>query len=284
VLRLSPDGAEFAVVTGHPQVTVLVPERLRPAGTWVGVEAGDARAAGWVNLGEHPLYPAGPIVLAEVAHVSRGVRLTIEDAVEGTLTVALPPLDEIQTPLRGRVPCEALSADWTDFDERALAGLPPPDATEKLQLREGAYVPLRATPEGDVRATLRAPLTGPVERIEERGDRSRIVVDLGLVILTGWVSSSALEEAGANDDVFGLATRGFEAPEPPVWTCTRPFPLLAKIGNQEVRVGQVAPGASLEMESDDSNERTFSLEWLRPHGGAEFILPADLRSACERRP
>lgn len=231
---------------------------------------------------DEALAPARPFMVAEafVPHALQRLsaengRLRVEvDPPEGVRLVHAPTIE---------LPCDAVDLD--PFERSTLvAWLGGGWERVSVSSPVGAPIVLRDA-RGDVSATLDGSRTWPAHAVERSDGRVRVVLDVAMGWVVGWVDAPFVTESDA-DESFGFGGLGLRGTRRPRHVCAGELEL--HLGAEPRRVGRLRAGVPFDLDPDDSDPergpwRSVRIDHAAPRAGSLRVRRADLASCHEER-
>ncbi len=288
VLRLAPDGVDFARVGNVTDARVHVTADPVGTGLFVELDKGPVALAGITPARNMEIYAKRSITLGGfyLPHGHTGLRIAGATKGRVLLEVSRQPFDvrDPATMLGADVPCETASLLATRMDARASLG----KAIGKGHLL-GEAVPLSLTANGEAVATL---VPGPpaAEVLERAEGATRIVWRVEGGYVSGWVPAARLgpkpnggeRGSGRLGGRHKSATRVREQR-----VCSHDVALGVKLGQEARFAGRIRAGAAIAIlgsESDLSVVSIAAAEVQLLNGAYLFARTADIAGCAEAPP
>lgn len=298
--RFVPKSRPYARVDGAV-VERLIASPHTPGAAHVTLRVPHARLEGHDDAVRYPLYPARPLTLGEALIPFASTMLHWRAARAGSLSVTLAaPLEEgvdVASP-SAAVPCGGLSLDAHAFEARdavpglgrGVRGADP----GRVLLRANRTVNLTETPGGAQTATLKVDAEArEVEVLRVEGAHTRVLVELTVGLLVGWVARADTEPlppdaiGDALDLVGGLGLSGVgegRGRREAAVRCDAAVALWAAVDGDAHQVGEIDPATSIDLDRTMGDRWPVSVPgWgVTPAPGATLFVRRGDVASCAR--
>jgi hypothetical protein len=290
VLRLKPDGLEYAAVRKATKVRVHVTGDPVGTGLFIELDKGPLALAGVTPALDMAVYAKRPVTLGAIFLPRGDTDLRIAGAGKETLLLEATQtpfeLRDLTTMLRNDVPCAGASLTATQIDARASLG--------KAIAQRGLVskvVPLSLTANGEPVAMLTSSLS-PVDILERTDGAARVVWQVEGGYVSGWVSETHLGvRSTRGEGRYGgighlrLARRGTSDRR----MCSHDLPLGVSIGGDSRFIGRVRANTVIEMygnrmETDELMEVAIPNDDIDILNDARLFARRSEIDACPRVP